>query len=80
MIQQLVFIKYAIERVCDRKDCAFTPEFEKFLYGFLKERFKISDDDFPEEISKIYRIRLKELELAIEDAIVRYKNQRKVVR
>jgi len=75
MKPELAYIRQMINKVCERKALACTPEFETFLFGFLKERFKHSDENFAEGVSKTYRMRPNELEMAIEDAIFRYKSK-----
>jgi hypothetical protein len=75
MKSNLIYIKHQIERTCEKKSFACTPEFETFLYGFLKERFKCSDDEFVEMISQKCRLKPIEIDMAIEDAIVRFKQK-----
>lgn len=78
MRHELTYINHVIEKTCEKKAIACTPEFETFLFNSLKARFKFGDDEFVEGISRICRTRPHELEMAIEDAIFRYKKQHSV--
>ena len=80
MKSELTYISGMIHKLCAKKAIAYTPEFDTFLYNSLRSRFKFDDDTFVEGITKIYRTRPNELEMAIEDAIFRYKNQHSVKR
>jgi transposase len=74
MREELLYIKNLVEKVCKSHKFNLDSKSEQFIVNFLKERFKIySEDEFlADEFSKIYRKNVKELELALNDAIMTY--------
>jgi hypothetical protein len=80
MRPELSYIKFAIERVCKQRSFISSKEFEDFLSKFLQDRFTTTEEGLGEELSVLYRTRPKDLEIAIEDAIVRFKHQEKKLR
>ena len=76
MKRELIYIKLAIERVIKKRGFIIDSKFEDFLLNHLKKRFKIytiDEDEVIDELSYLYRTRMQDLEAAIDEAIVMYK-------